>query len=175
MQSTDLWTRGRSRGAKTSKEIEKCDFLVVQRCGNSYFRWKHSKPSKNHRTEGGTYPNRPSRSRWSQKFGDWFVFGGGTLRYLRFRNFECQIFARSVHIRSKPTIGRWGWPKSTLAVPTEPEFLKSDRIWWEFLSKTPSGPNRPPYRDNGRAGETVWPLWNSSKNFQNESKLNFEL
>ena len=38
MESTDLWTRGRSRGAKTLKEIEKCDFLVVQRCGNSYFR-----------------------------------------------------------------------------------------------------------------------------------------
>ena len=75
----------------------------------------------------------------------------------------------------KPTTGRWDWPKSTLAVPTEPEFLKSVRIWWEFLSKTPSGPNRPPYRDNGRAGETVWPVWNSSKNFQNESKLNLEL
>ena len=101
MQSTDLCPCGRSLGAKTSKEFEKCDFLVVQRCGNAYFRWKQSKPSKNHRTEGGTYPNRPSRSRWSQKFGDLFVFGGGTLRYLRFRNFECQIFARSVRIRSK--------------------------------------------------------------------------
>ena len=26
MQSTDLWTRGRSRGAKTSKEREESDF-----------------------------------------------------------------------------------------------------------------------------------------------------
>ena len=105
MQSTDLWPCGRSRGAKSSKESEKCDFLVFQRCGNACFRWKQSKPFKNNRTEGGTYHNRPSRSRWSQKFGDLFALGRANCRYLRFRDFECHIFARSVHILSK--IDHW--------------------------------------------------------------------
>ena len=101
MKLIDLWICGRSRGAKNPNVIDKCDFLVVQRCGNACLRRKQSKPCKNHQTEGGTYPSRPSRSRWSQKFGDLFVFGGGTRRYLRFRNFECHISARSVHIRSE--------------------------------------------------------------------------
>ena len=97
MLLTDLLRRGRSRGAQISKRIEKCDFSAFPRCENSYFRSEPAKPMKTYRTDTGTYPNRPRRTRWKSKFRYLFVLcralienrgisGGATVRtYLRCR------------------------------------------------------------------------------------------
>ena len=75
---TVLLRCGRSRGAKSSKEIEKAEFLVIPGTESAYFRPERRNPIKTGQSDSETYPNRPSRIDWNQKFRDPFVLWGAT-------------------------------------------------------------------------------------------------
>ena len=66
----------RRRGAKSLKNFEKLDVLVVPGAENVYFRSERPNPIKNRRSKGGTLANRPSRIACSYFWGDPFVLCG---------------------------------------------------------------------------------------------------
>ena len=68
----------RGHGAKSSKEIEKAEFLVIPGTESAYFRSERRNPIKTGQSDSETYPNRPSRIDWNQKFRDPFVLWGAT-------------------------------------------------------------------------------------------------
>ena len=90
-----LWHCKTGPWRESCESTRKLWVFVFQRCGNAPFRPERPIRVKSERSEGWTYPNRPSRFRWREKIGNPFALSGGSLIFRRFRELEFHLFARS--------------------------------------------------------------------------------